>query len=84
MLWMEEAEIEVRSFSKYYIDVKIAAAIKGKTWRLTGFYGDPYTNKRQDSWDMLRRLGISSELPWLCVGAFNEILSEDEKLGGVI
>nr|POE90757.1 hypothetical protein CFP56_27341 [Quercus suber] len=52
------------------------------TWRLTGFYGHPDTNKREETWTLLESLGRSNTLPWLCLGDYNEILSQTEKAGG--
>ncbi|CAI9755162.1 unnamed protein product [Fraxinus pennsylvanica] len=48
-------------------------------WALTGFYGNPVAERRQDSWQMLRRLTPESPSPWLIMGDFNEIISQDEK-----
>ncbi|KAL0409533.1 UNVERIFIED_CONTAM: hypothetical protein Sradi_1887700 [Sesamum radiatum] len=52
-------------------------------WRFTGFYGEPDSSKRSVSWDLLRRLSRLSNLPWLCVGDYNAILSDSEKEGTV-
>ena len=46
---MMEAGIEMLSFSKYHIDVKVEVAIEGGLWRFTGFHGDPETSKRYKS-----------------------------------
>ena len=51
-------------------------------WRFTDFYGEPETNKRHESWDLLRSLHQQSSLPWLCAKDFNEIVKQSEKLGG--
>lgn len=37
---------------------------------------------RYITWDLLKILGSVSNLPWLCVEDFNELLSQDEKLEG--
>ena len=47
------------------------------------FYGNLDTRGRLDSWARLSQLAVVSNLPWLCVGDFNEILSVTEKQGGV-
>ncbi|KAK3189117.1 hypothetical protein Dsin_028678 [Dipteronia sinensis] len=47
------------------------------------FYGNPDANQRFHSWNILRRLVGMSDLPWVCVGDFNEVLDCSEKLEGV-
>ena len=84
LLWIREAGVEVLSFSKYHIDVKMEAEMEGGSWRFTGFYGDPETSKRYKSWELLRQLKQAYRLPWLCAGDFNEIISMDEKIRGTV
>ena len=55
---------------------------KEDEWRFTGFYGEPETHKRLESWEQLRSLDRKFQLPWLCVGDFDELIRADEKLGG--
>ena len=50
-------------------------------WHFTSFYRDTDTSKRQRSWDMLHQLKNNNLLPWMCAGDFNEILSDEEKMG---
>ena len=50
--------------------------------RLTGFYGNPETHKRIQSWELLKCLGQQIDKPQVCIGDFNEILSVNEKEGG--
>ncbi|OMO54692.1 reverse transcriptase [Corchorus capsularis] len=47
----------------------------------TGFYGKPETSYRNESWQLLSTLRGQSSLPWMCAGDFNELLSNDEKIG---
>lgn len=54
------------------------------SWTLTGFYGHLETNNREESWAFLESLSRSAHLPWLCVGNFNERMSQDEKAGGCL
>ena len=45
ILSIEEARVKVKSFLKYYIDVKVGGTENGQAWRFTRFYGDPNTRK---------------------------------------
>jgi len=51
-------------------------------WWFTGFYGYPETDRRRESWDLLRTLAQDNALPWF-IGDFNDILSNEEKRGQV-
>ena len=70
------------SFSTYHID-SIINGCSENTWRLTGFYREPNTSKRDDGWNMLRMLSSKPKLPWCCFGDFNELLKVKDKKGGV-
>lgn len=57
----------------------------GAKWRLTVFYGEPSSDKKDRSWSVMRTLNAASALvrcPWLCLGDFNEVLFGHEKEGG--
>ena len=34
-------------------------------WHLTGFYGEPNTSKRVESWQKMKHLYGTLDLPWL-------------------
>ncbi|CAO2816198.1 unnamed protein product [Amaranthus hypochondriacus] len=77
MLWKEEVNASVNSYCQNHIDLVIS--IEGKTaWRLTGFYGLLERAKRRESWELLKAICNSCSLPWVVLGDFNEILSNDE------
>jgi hypothetical protein len=44
-----------------------------------GFYGNPETARRSESWAILRFLSKINPAPWLCVGDFNKITNVGEK-----
>ena len=81
LYWKASINLMVEDSNKYYIDAVIDKN-KENEWRLTGFYGEPGTARRHEAWDKLRALNMQPEKPWLCYGDFNEIIRQDEKLGG--
>ncbi|OMO57673.1 reverse transcriptase [Corchorus capsularis] len=83
LLWIKDLPIYVLSYSQYHIDAQIGVSLND-SWRFTGFYGRPETQLRMESWNLLRRLNTRSQLPWLCSGDFNEIISNLEKVGGAL
>ncbi|XP_030958962.1 uncharacterized protein LOC115980904 [Quercus lobata] len=81
LFWRNSVDLSVDSSSPNHIDSIINKG-KEEVWRFTGFYGEPVTHKRMDSWEKLRHLHNKFNLPWLCAGDFNEIIQSSEKLGG--
>ncbi|KAF7825188.1 uncharacterized protein G2W53_016352 [Senna tora] len=47
-------------------------------WRCTSFYGESMTGQRDNGWEMLKRLKDRESVPWIVLGDFNEVLSQDE------
>ena len=81
LYWKNDLKVDVISSSVNHIDAIINKDSE-TTWRFTGFYSEPETHKRRESWDLLRSLHQQSSLPWLCTGDFNEIVKQSEKIGG--
>ena len=81
MLWRREVDLEIMGYSKSFIDAIITEQSSGFKWRITGFYGNLEAYRRNESWEELVALSRKNQLPWLCFGDFNEILSMEEKLG---
>ncbi|KAF7822851.1 uncharacterized protein G2W53_020995 [Senna tora] len=63
---------------------EIQASIEVSNTRfLTSFvYASPIRERRRFLWDNLMSLADIHSLPWLVCGDFNEVLSQDEKVGG--
>ncbi|KAF4372682.1 hypothetical protein F8388_000849, partial [Cannabis sativa] len=82
LLWNDDWEVSVKSFSVGHIDALVKCPGLN-VWRFTGFYGNPKASSRINSWQLLCRLKGLFDLPWICGGDFNEVLSINEKKGGV-
>ena len=83
MLWKKELKLEIMGYTGNVIDAIITVEPSEFKWRIIGFYGQSEMHRRKESWDQLKALNKKFHLPWLCLGDFNEILSVDEKIGGV-
>ncbi|KAA3459982.1 reverse transcriptase [Gossypium australe] len=83
LAWKEEIIVTLRSFSKNHIDVMVKEENTNEEWRFTGFYGSPYVNNKNGSWNLLQKLGEDQTHLWLVSGDFNEIMYSFEKSGGI-
>ncbi|XP_075633802.1 uncharacterized protein LOC142606321 [Castanea sativa] len=84
LLWKSSMKVDVQTYSPRHIDAIITKEQSNKQWRFTGFYGHPEMNKHEKSWRLLEELSKKSDLPWICMGDFNEIMHGREKEGGNI
>ena len=64
LLWKKELKVSVQTFSDNHIDAIVDQGVTRHQWRITGFYGNPETSKRQESWLLLKRLATLNSLPW--------------------
>ena len=79
--WRSLINLTIEGSNKYYIDDVVDKGLESE-WRFTSFYGEPNIARRNEAWIKLRSLNSRPERPWLCCGDFNDIIIQDEKLGG--
>ena len=84
LLWKINFKVTIQNYSQHHINAVVASNGAMPDWKFTGFYGNPDTTKRNESWDLLRHLNNFQPTPWLCMGDFNEIVNLSEKKGTVI
>ncbi|KAK8332045.1 hypothetical protein V6Z12_A10G114500 [Gossypium hirsutum] len=80
--WKGNSLVRLKSFSSFHIDVEVNDNECGEVWRLTGFYGNPDSRSRNESWNLLRQLSHDCSVPWVVLGDFSEITNSFEKKGG--
>lgn len=84
LLWKEAPDLEIFNYSRSHICVVAKDAKGNSSWQFTGFYGNPNSARRGESWALLNHLKTFLPLPWLCAGDFNEIVEQSEKEGAAI
>ena len=82
LFWKNELQVNVIKYSLSNIDVEVNSGDAIGWWHLTGFYLNPDTACREESWSRLKYLSSISQLPWLVIGVFNKLTGLSEKEGG--
>lgn len=82
LFWKSEATVHVQNATLTYIDARVKGGGYEGQWHLTGFYGNLITSLRPESWRTLQSISSGSQLPWVVIGDFNEIIGEQVKEGG--
>ncbi|XP_074346129.1 uncharacterized protein LOC141684888 [Apium graveolens] len=80
IFWKHNMSCAVMSSSQNHIDLEVKEG-RNLCWKLTCFYGFPERERRQESWDFIRSLASSSQLPWCIFGDFNDMLYLEDKKG---
>lgn len=75
--------LKIEGSLKYFIDASTDKGTENE-WHFTGFYGELEIAKRCEAWNQLRLLNSRQQVSWLCLGDFNEIIQQHEKVGGAI
>lgn len=81
LLWKKEVKVNRLDLDPMFIDVTIEES-NNSIWRLTGMYGEFRWENKYKTWDRMRSLHQSQNLPWLLIGDLNEIQNLSEKEGG--
>lgn len=63
LLWKAQSSVSLLTFSKYLIDVVVQDQSGGRSWQLTGIYGEPDQGKRREFWMNMTALKERSDLP---------------------
>jgi exonuclease III len=84
LFWRNDVQLEIQNYSRRHINSLIKEGDRDSYWKLTSFYGHPDCTKRNESWALLRHLQQLHPSPWLVIGDFNEIVSQNEKFGAVM
>lgn len=80
LFWKKNSDIIFNFVDKNLMDLSVQWG--SMKFFLSCVYGHPNAKKRGPVWERISRIGVQRRLLWAMVGDFNEILSNDDKLGG--
>lgn len=77
-------DIFILDKSKNIINTFVTSLKTNKWFRIYFVYGPPSDTGRKEFWRLLNDTASSIVGAWLCVGDFNELISNEEAIGGVM
>lgn len=84
LLWKDNVDVTLLTSNTNIFDCYMKCD-DGTSWHFFAFYGAPEKHKRLHTWKLLERCkDVAPLLPWLVIGDFNEILSNQNKLDGAL
>ncbi|OMO87766.1 reverse transcriptase [Corchorus capsularis] len=82
LLWHDDVSVHIIRSCKNLIDSTETDLKSGVVCRIFWVYGPPEADDRAHFWHLVKRRMEYQNIPWLCVGDFNDILYLHEKEGG--
>ena len=85
LLWNEgpSFSVEIITCSEHSIHALVKVPSPPHSFLLTSMYAPPQFYKRKPFWDYLENLAMNISFSWILLGDFNDMISEEEKLGGL-
>ena len=80
LFWKKGCNVNILLSDKNILDMEVL--IEGVQLFVTGVYGHPNISERKHVWERILRFGPARKDSWIMLGDFNEILNNEEKLGG--
>ena len=74
---------EIITHSEHSIHPLVKVHSSSASFLFTAVYAPPQFYKRKFFWDYLQNLALNISLPWVLMEDFNDMTSDDEKLGGL-
>ena len=80
LFWKSTIKLDIKYADKNLIDMQVQFG--EFSFFLSCIYGEPAQEGKSIVWERLSRIGVGRKEQWCLVGDFNEILNNNEKLGG--
>lgn len=84
LLLNDELHMTILSSSLHYINALVNDSNREKVWRFCGIYGWAGRSNKHLTWQLMRQLKDEWDNNWLCIGDFNEVCYNFEKMGGTV
>lgn len=79
--WRKGIQLDILFTSRNCINVRVVKGVEN-SWGLISFvYGAPREQDREAVWELISSFNPGDDVPWLCLGDMNDILTVNEKRG---
>ncbi|MCI11577.1 hypothetical protein A2U01_0032678, partial [Trifolium medium] len=82
LMWNDESNISILSFSLNHICGSVADPNHNELWYLVACYGHPEEQHKKKTWDLIEHLVSQVGNKVICFGDFNDVVSAEDKSGG--
>lgn len=80
--WNDDLKLDFVLTSRNKIHARAASDVEEVPQFISLVYGPPKEEERRHVWDRMKRIADLIQGSWICVRDFNDILRQEEKLGG--
>jgi len=81
VFWNAQMQLSIERHNAHFIDLLCTAHPRSSPMRITCIHAPSVYLQRQQLWQELRQISSYNNLPWICIGDFNEIMYHWEKVG---
>ncbi|KAH7861063.1 hypothetical protein Vadar_021190 [Vaccinium darrowii] len=78
----QQARVKTVNHNMHLLDIEISFG-RAEVWRITGVHASSSLEERKNMWTHLSQLNPGDSQPWVLIGDFNTIVSNEEKQGGI-
>jgi len=78
LFWDESLKVDLITITNKLIDIKVQESPSAIPWRISFIYGEPRAEDRHLTWELLKRIRLRSDRPWVIMGDFNEVMWQFE------
>ncbi|XP_021775080.1 uncharacterized protein LOC110738941 [Chenopodium quinoa] len=82
--WWKDVNVDIVSYSLHHFHANVLDVNNTPISRAVGLYGWPEQANKHQTWSLMSKIKLASNLPCIMFGDFNEILNLSEKEGGVV